>query len=211
MCIRQAIAEGAARMACVLDPAQTARLAAYLELMSRWNRVYNLTAVREVREMVPRHILDSLAVAASLHGNQVLDVGTGAGLPGIPLAVACPQRAFVLLDSNTKRTRFLTQAKAELGLDNITIETAAVQDYQPRQRFSVIVSRAFAAPGKLVALVGHLLDEGGSVLAMQGRYDCGWREAIPTGYSLTRVDELSVPGQSSARHLLQIRRGTKHP
>ncbi len=186
---------------------QTDQLLAYLRLLQKWNRVYNLTAVRDVREMVNLHLLDSLAVLPHLHGSRILDVGSGAGLPGIPLAVFSPQREFVLLDANGKKARFMRQAVIDLGLRNVVVEQARTESYHPAEGFDTVISRAFASVADFVRGAGSHCREGGRLLAMKGRYPDTELEALPTSYRVVDVHALDIPGLTSQRHLIEIARG----
>ncbi len=184
-----------------------ARLIAYLELLARWNRVYNLTAVQDPIEQVTRHLLDSLALLPYLPpGGEVLDVGSGAGLPGIPLALAAPGRRFRLLDSSLKKTRFLTQAVAELGIGNATVTRARVESFRPAPPPAVIVARAFAPLDRMLAAVGHLCVPGVAVLAMKGPGAEREAERLPEGFALTAAHVLRVPGLAQERRLLHVTR-----
>ena len=182
------------------------KLVHYIQLLARWNKTFNLTAVREVTDMVSRHLLDSLAVEPFVEGSFILDVGTGAGLPGIPLAIARPGLNLTLLDSNGKKTRFLQQAKIELGLDNIEVAHARVENYHPapgQPPFDVIIARAFAATDKVLALTGHLQTPQTTIMLMQGKLD----ETISRqGYTLLESNRLEVAGLDAERHLLEIRK-----
>lgn len=201
--IRDRISAGAQQLSCPLNERQLDTLTAFLSLLQRWNRVYNLTAVRDLVDMVPRHVLDCLAVACYLRPHRVLDVGSGAGLPGVPLAVACPSLAIVLLDSNAKRTRFLNQVKAELALDNVEVVRARAERYDGGVKFDTVISRAFATPKEFVELAGHLTAADGILLAMQGRDDGRMDITLPAGYRLDQTFRISVPGLTARRHLLQ--------
>ena len=156
-------------MAVDLDEQARERLIAYLRLLQHWNRAFNLTAVRDPLEMIYRHVLDSLAVMPYLRGRDCLDVGSGAGLPGLVLAVARPGLSWVLLDSNGKKCRFLSHVQMELGLDNVRVERSRIEDFHPGARFSTIISRALSNLAAFVAGAGHLLAPGGCLLAMKGR------------------------------------------
>ena len=167
--LRRSLDAQLADMAVDLDERARGRLIAYLRLLQRWNRAYNLTAVGDPLEMIHRHVLDSLAVMPYLRGERCLDVGSGAGLPGLVLAVARPGLSWVLLDSNMKKCRFLRHAQIELRLDNVRVERSRVEDFYPGARFSTIISRALCDLAAFVAGAGHLLAPGGSMLAMKGR------------------------------------------
>ncbi len=178
------------------------QLLRYVAQLDRWNRVFNLTAVRDPEAMVVRHLFDSLAVGPWLLGPRVLDVGSGAGLPGIPLAVAHPALQFQLLDSSGKRTRFMTQMVAELALSNVSVARVRVEDFETDQLFTTITARAFAAPHRLLTLAGRLCAPGGRVLAMQS--DTAGSMAAPAGWRLVANHRLAVPGLEAGRRLLQF-------
>lgn len=152
-----------------LDQSQVKVLLAYLRLLEKWNQHYNLTAIKNSKEMISKHVLDSLSIESYLEGRRILDVGSGAGLPGIPLAIARPGCEFVLLDSNAKKTRFLFQASVELGLPNISVVSERVEVYRPSHLFDTIIARAFAKLVDFVAQAEHLCKPRGCLLAMKGR------------------------------------------
>ena len=204
MSIEQAITEGCERLNLRLPAGAVAGMAPYLTLLARWNRAYNLTAVREPEAMVVRHLLDSLSILPWLDGPRVLDVGSGADLPGIPLAIARPEMEFCLLDSNGKRTRFLTQAVAELCLANVGVVRGRVEDYQPATLFNSVVSRAFATLVDLVADAGRLCAPEGRLLAMKGIYPDDELARLPTGYRVIGVYPLQVPDLDAERHLVHL-------
>jgi len=179
------------------------KLIAYLQLMLKWNKAYNLTAIREIDSMVIRHLLDSLSIMPFINESPVLDVGTGAGLPGIPLALCLPDHQFVLLDSNGKKTRFLTQAKIELGIENIEVIHSRIEDYKPDFCFEMITCRAFAALNTILDLTQHLVTSSTRVMAMKGK------EEMPTlaeGYARSAEHELNVPWLDEERRLIEIKR-----
>lgn len=198
--------EGLEQLGLPLPAEVRARLLEYIRLLAKWNQVYNLTAVRKPGEMVVRHLLDSLSIAPFIRGSHVLDVGTGAGLPGIPLALAQPDRQFVLLDSSAKRIRFITQAIAELGLKNAAAAQSRAEDFRPAHLFDTVVSRAFASIEAMVQAAGHLCAEHGCLLAMKGAYPQAELKAIPAGFRVTGVHELHVPGLDAQRHVVCIER-----
>ena len=177
------------------------RLLAFVRLLAKWNAAYNLTAVREPEEMVTRHVLDSLVVLPYLHGARVLDIGTGAGLPGIPLAVARPDCSFALLDANAKKTRFVTQVVGELGLKNVEVVQTRVENYRPVEKFDTLVARAFASMADILKNARHLCAPHGHFLVMKGVYPEAELAAIPAEYAVREVVALKVPGLDAARHL----------
>lgn len=206
--IQDAICRGAERLGVELAPAVLGKLVHLLEALERWNRRFNLTAIRDIDEMVPLHILDSLAVLPWLRGPRILDVGTGAGFPGLPLAIVRPGFSFTLLDSNGKKVRFVRQMIAELDLDNAEAIKARAKDYAPGAPFDTVIARALATVPRLVELTGHLVGEGGQLLAMKGKYPAEELEAINSlpGWD-TSVAELAVPGlEAQARHVVTVRR-----
>lgn len=178
----------------------------YLELMQRWNRIVNLTAILDFQEMVWLHILDSLSVRKYLHGQRIIDVGTGAGLPGIPLALSSPAQQFVLLDSNSKKTRFLTQVALELGIKNIEVVHARCEDFQPENKFDSIVSRAFSSIAVMLEKTRHLAAVNGHFLAMKGMYPGEEIAAIPSDFVVLYTHALEIKGLDVERHLICIQR-----
>ena len=187
-----------------LEQKQLDRLLAYLQLLIKWNRAYNLTAVREPAQMVPRHLLDSLVIHPYVRGRRLIDVGTGAGLPGVPLAILCPGRDFHLLDSNGKKARFLFQVKTALGLDNMTVHHARVESFEAGEPFNVVLSRAFASLQDMVAGCRHLLARDGRFLAMKGAYPGPELEAVAGQCDIAAVHPLRVPGLAEQRHLVEM-------
>ena len=200
------LTSGLAGLGLALPAPAVQQLLDYVGLLSRWNRAFNLTSVRDPEQMVSRHLLDSLVALPWLRGVRIVDVGTGAGLPGIPLAVASPERRFVLLDSNGKKTRFVTQAVAELGLANVEVARARAEQYVPDTPFDCVISRAFASVGDLVQQAGHLCAPGGRILAMKGVYPMAELHDLPPGFTLTEVAPLRVPGLDSDRHMVVLER-----
>ncbi len=203
MDIEQAIARGMASMDIDI-PEAIPRLAAYLALLERWNRVYNLTAVLGPADRVVRHILDSLSVLPWLQGPRLLDVGSGAGLPGIPLAIVRPGLSFYLLDSNGKRIRFMTQAVAELGLANVRVLHCRVENYRTDVGFDSVLSRAFASLADMLRRAGRLCAPGGRLLAMKGAYPEIELHEIPDNYKVVGLYSLNVPDLDAERHLVHL-------
>lgn len=185
-------------------PAVQARLLDYLALLVKWNKAYNLTAVRDPRQMVVKHLLDSLAIAPYVRGGRLIDVGTGGGLPGVPLSIVFPEREFHLLDSNGKKTRFLFQVKTALGLDNMTVHQARVESFQCEPAFDTVLSRAFASLQDMVSGCRHLLAENGRFLAMKGAYPREEVDTIEHWCAVEAVHSLTVPGLDEQRHLVEM-------
>lgn len=180
------------------------RLADYLALLERWNRSYNLTAVRDPVAMVSRHIFDSLAIDDWVSGPRIADVGTGAGLPGIPLALLRPADHFTLIDAAGKRTRFVRHAVARLGLENVDVVQARVEEYDPGPGFDTVISRAFAAVADFVAGAGHLRGAGGGLLAMKGAFPADELADLPSGWHVRMAGRVSVTGLDAARHAVLL-------
>ncbi|HRF63547.1 MAG TPA: 16S rRNA (guanine(527)-N(7))-methyltransferase RsmG [Candidatus Competibacter sp.] len=204
MSIERSILEGSERLGIQLVPEAATRLGGYLALLERWNHAYNLTAVRDPEAMVVRHVLDSLSILPWLAGPQVLDVGSGAGLPGIPLAIARPDHRFCLVDSNGKRTRFLNQVVAELRLKNVGVARSRIEDYQPNTLFDSVVSRAFSTLADLVVDAGRLCAPAGRLLAMKGVFPDDELVRLPPGYAVIGVYPLRVPRLDAERHLVHL-------
>jgi 16S rRNA (guanine527-N7)-methyltransferase len=193
---------GLIALGLTLDRDTQRRLLDYIALIEKWNRVYNLTAIREPEKMVSHHLLDSLAVAAHLHAKRLLDVGSGAGLPGIPLALAKPDTQVVLLDSNHKKTAFLNQAVMELELKNAEVCSERVESWQTQNKFDVIVSRAFSDLDEFVRVTRHLLAPGGMFAAMKGLHPYEEIDKLPPDCTVQQVLPLAIPGVEGARHLV---------
>ena len=174
----------------------------YVSELMNWNRVYNLTSVRKPTDIVTRHILDSLTILPHLHGDRILDIGTGAGLPGIPLAIACPEREFVLLDSSSKKLRFVHQTLGILKLDNVTLEDCRVEEYQPEVLFDTVICRAFSDLPDFYRYAARLCSAGGRMLAMKGVYPMTEVECLQDKSVIDDVVSLKVPGLDAERHLV---------
>jgi 16S rRNA (guanine527-N7)-methyltransferase len=199
------IAEGLAAMKIELPAEARQQLLAHLQLIAKWNRVHNLTAVRETDQMVILHLLDSLSVLPHLgSAHSVLDVGSGPGFPGIPLAIARPSLAVTLLDSSHKKCAFLEQARSELGLANVTVVCERVEQWKPQRHFEVVVSRAFAELSDFVAQAKHLVAPGGRFLAMKGIYPFEEIARVPVTHRVAQVLELQVPTLDAKRHLVFV-------
>lgn len=204
----QELTQGAQQLNVTLSELQQEQLLQYLGLLIKWNKAYNLTAVRNPDEMVSRHLLDSLSVVQYVepYGDNWLDVGSGGGMPGVPLAILFPERQFTLLDSNGKKTRFLTQVKLELKLDNLKVIHSRVEAYTPEQAFSGIISRAFSALEDFTNWTRHLGDLTTHWLAMKGVHPDDELQALPEDFRLESCQILKVPGCQGQRHLLILQR-----
>ena len=203
---RQLLTSGMDKLNLEYSADQLDQLLVYLDMLERWNKAYNLTAVREPMEMIKLHLLDSLAISSLLYGDRFIDVGTGAGLPGIPLAILNPDKHFTLLDSNGKKTRFLFQVKIELGLANINEVNERVEKYSPTHKYQAVLSRAFSSLTDMVINCQHLLTDNGWFLAMKGRLEQSELSGIPKGYKVVAKHPIKVPEVDRQRHLIKIQR-----
>jgi len=185
---------------------QRDKLLAYLQLLITWNKAYNLTAIRDPSEMIKLHLLDSLTVLPHVVGDRLIDVGTGAGLPGIPLAIMCPDRDFTLLDSNGKKTRFLFQARCDLELTNLKEINSRVEKHIPAIGYDAVLSRAFTSVADMVAKCAHLLSAEGVFLAMKGKFPQSELSEVGKDYKVDASHILQVPGVDGERHLIVISR-----
>ncbi|WP_345549858.1 16S rRNA (guanine(527)-N(7))-methyltransferase RsmG [Microbulbifer aestuariivivens] len=205
---RPRLVAAAAQMSVALTEQQQTLLLEYLAMFARWNAAYNLSAVRDPAEMLERHIIDSLSVV-NLCGDAaepLIDVGSGGGLPGIPLAIVHPERAITLLDSNGKKTRFLFQVACQLPLPNVQVVNERLEAYRPAAPFAAVTSRAFASIDDMVRGSEHLLAAGGKFYAMKGKYPEDELSALPKAIKVERVHTLSVPGCDADRHLIVLSR-----
>lgn len=207
--LRQRLCAGLAALQLDLPEAVITRLLAYVDLLARWNATYNLSAVRDPLEMVTRHLLDSLTIVPYVTGATLADLGTGAGLPGIPLAILAPERAVTLVDSNGKKTRFLRAAVRELALTNVSVAEKRAEAVTGT--FECITARALASLADMLEWGGHLLAPTGVWLALKGRFPQDELAALPPGFQVDQVKPLTVPGLDAERHVVVIRRaGTTH-
>ncbi len=202
--IKQLLVDGLDRMQLDVNEDQVSALAAYVELLGKWNKVINLTAVRDPQQMISRHILDSLSVYPYIDGDTLIDVGAGAGLPGIPLAILKPHLNVMLIDKVAKKTRFIQQAAVELELDNVTALHSRVEAVE--NQADMVIARAFAAPDKLAGLGKHLLPAGGKLLAMVGHLpDQHVLQGI-SGFSLIKTAKLTIPDETAERNIVILQR-----
>ncbi len=202
--LAELLRQGLVELALDCPPTQQASLLRYLDLLVRWNKVYNLTAVDNPREMVIKHLLDSLAVLPCLTKGRILDVGSGAGLPAVPIALVQPSRLVTALDSSQKKVRFITQAILELGISNLSAIHHRVEDYQPMVRYDVVIARAYASIADFITATAHLLIPGGRWFAMKGVYPTAELDALPDVCTLVEVIPLHVPRLSAERHLVVL-------
>ncbi len=198
---RRILLDGIAALHLTIDDGKVTRLLAFIDLMEKWNKAYNLTAIKSKPEMVKLHLLDSLTVLPHLNGERFIDIGTGAGLPGIPLAIGMPHLEFTLLDSNAKKTRFVQQVVLELKLSNVKIVTSRVEDFQPEQCYDMVLTRAFAELAEIIQSTRHLLTRSGKLLAMKGRFtDTEFRRFK----NQATIIPVQVPGVEAERNLVSI-------
>ncbi len=207
--LRQALVAGAAEMGVSLNQRQQELLLGYLQEFHKWNQAFNLSAIRDIRQMLARHLLDSLSVVPWFQQTErklarVIDVGTGGGLPGIPLAIMFPDTQFTLLDSNGKKTRFLFQVKTKLGLSNVSVENRRVEEFQPELAFDAVISRAFASLEDMTRGCTHLLAPQGIFLAMKGLFPQEELSPIESSVRLVETHRLQVAQTDGERHLLVL-------
>lgn len=199
---QEILSAGLDALSLTLTQSQIEQLLAFIKLLAKWNKAYNLTAIRKLEDMVALHLLDSLAILPHIQGQRVIDIGTGAGLPGIPLAICLPDLQFVLLDSNAKKTRFVQQAILELKLKNTSVHHSRVEDYQPDLGFNTVTTRAFASLPIIIDLTSHLLAKNGIILAMKGqRFD---EELTQITTKRTTLIPITVPSVEAERYLVRI-------
>jgi 16S rRNA (guanine527-N7)-methyltransferase len=198
---RKILVSGLQTLNLALNEQQVEQLLGFIRLIEKWNKAYNLTAIHGREAMVRLHLLDSLAIAPFIEGNRVIDIGTGAGLPGIPLAIFLPKTEFTLLDSNAKKTRFVQQAILELKLKNAVVYHQRVENYKPEQTFNTVITRAFASLSDIVKLTAHLLGRDGVLLAMKGQNP---KAELAQVTAKTTLIPLNVPGCEAERCLVRI-------
>jgi 16S rRNA (guanine527-N7)-methyltransferase len=195
---------GAATLGIALTDTQASQLIRLLDELDDWNQRMNLTAIRERGQQITKHLLDSLAVHPHLRGQRIADVGTGAGFPGLPLALVAPERQFTLIDSTAKKLKFVDHVAQLLGLVNVQTVHTRAESYRPKQRFDCVLSRAIGKIETFVEWSGHLCVGGGRLLARKGRYPKDELERIPSGWKLAAFHRLNIPGLDEERHLVEI-------
>lgn len=206
MDVEQRLTEGLAQLGVPADENLTGALVRYLELIQQWNRAYNLTRITAMDDMALRHILDSVTARPYLQGGAILDAGTGAGLPGIPLALLEPTRHFTLVDSVGKKLRFLHQVVSDLRLTNVSLAQARLEAYSAAGQFDTVVCRALASLADFIAACGRLAAPGGRLLAMKGRRPDDELAALPAPWRASSVDRVQVPGLDAERHIIVLER-----
>lgn len=204
--IETLLREGLTALGVSVTPALTGRFIAYLDLLVRWNRAYNLTSITDAEGMVVRHVLDSVTARPWLAGTTVLDAGSGAGFPGIPLALLEPDRRYTLVDASGKKVRFLRQVVMELGLDHVTPVQARLEDWRGEGPYDTVISRALASLAEFVTTCGHLAGDTGRLVAMKGRRPDAELAALPAPWRVTAVEPVSVPGLDAERHIIVLDR-----
>ena len=197
---RKILVSGLESLNLSIDEDKVEQLLGFIKLLEKWNKAYNLTAIRDREDMVRLHLLDSLAIVPFIEGKRVIDIGTGAGLPGIPLAIYLPDIEFVLLDSNAKKTRFVQQAIIDLKLGNVSVCHNRVEQYHPERGFDTAITRAFASLSDIVQLTAHLLNKDGVLLAMKGQAP----DVLELESAITTLIPVNVPGITAERCLVRI-------
>lgn len=200
----ETLQSGASALGVKLDEDALRKLLRLLDELDVWNERMNLTAIRERPQQITKHLLDSLSVHGYLHGTRIADIGTGAGFPGLPLAIASPDMQFTLIDSTAKKLKFIDHVAALLELRNIETVHTRAESYRPKERFDCVLSRAVGAIENFVKWSGHLCVGGGRLLAMKGRYPTEELAKLPNGWKLAAVHRLTVPGLDEERHLVEI-------
>ncbi|TYL49319.1 16S rRNA (guanine(527)-N(7))-methyltransferase RsmG [Marinomonas sp. IMCC 4694] len=200
------IQKSAQQMGVVLSDETIQMLVRYLLMLEKWNKAYNLTAIRDIEQMISLHLLDSIATLSFITGNTIIDVGTGPGLPGMVLAICYPEKHVTLLDSNGKKTRFLTQVKMELGIQNVTIANERVEKHTHQGQYDHVISRAFASLQDMIHWTLLLPKESGNFLAMKGVYPSDEIMALPTEVEVVSVTPLNVPTIQAERHMVVMTR-----
>jgi 16S rRNA (guanine527-N7)-methyltransferase len=206
--IEARLAQGLARLGLAATAAQSSQLLQFIALLQKWNSAYNLTALEDPDDMVVRHILDSLSCRPLLHGESVLDVGTGAGLPGFPLAVLDGARRFTLLDSSGKKMRFLRQALMDIPLDNVELVQSRVEGYRPADLFPTVVCRALSTLTEFARTCGRLVAPGGRLVALKGRYPHAELQDLPPPWQARQVAPVAVPFLDAERHIVMLERAS---
>ena len=205
--LKARLVAGAQELGIALDAVQAAALMRLLTELREWNTRFNLTAIREPVDMVDKHLLDSLSIQPYLHGRRIADIGTGAGFPGLPLAVVNPRRQFTLIEATGKKVQFVRHAIETLHIENVEIVQARAETWRPRAPFDSVIARALGKLADFICVAGHLCARDGRMLAMKGREPTAEIEALPPGWRVRAVHELKVPGLAAARCVVELARG----
>jgi 16S rRNA (guanine527-N7)-methyltransferase len=200
------LAAGAQGLGLNLSVGQSQQLLDLLSELADWNTRFNLTAIDDPAEGVRKHLLDSLSIHACLQGRSVADVGSGAGFPGLPLAIVDPQREFTLIEATGKKARFLEHARRRLHLDNVRVINSRAEQFKPAQRFDTVIARALGKLTEFIRVAGHLAAPGGRLLAMKGQFPAAELQELPQGWQATLVQRLVVPGLDAQRHLVELQK-----
>ena len=198
------LASGARELGIELDPARTETLLTLVDALEQGNAQFNLTAIRDRPGMLRKHVLDSMSLTPYLRGERIADVGTGAGFPGLVLAVVDPQRRFTLIEATGKKARFVEQTAQRIGCGNVLVVNSRAESYRPSELFDTVVARALSSLADFVAYAGHLCAPGGRLLAMKGKRPDGEISALPKSFRVLAVHRLSVPGLTDERHLVEL-------
>jgi len=220
--IAEKLQTGLDQLELTLNEQQKALLLDYLDLLLKWNKAFNLSGVKDSTEMLSRHLLDSLTLVPFITGQRILDVGTGPGLPGIPLAICFPEKTFVLLDSNGKKTRFVFQARLQLGLENVDVQNTRIEKYNSQEPVDIIVCRAFSSLADLVNMTRHLTERSDEasgarattptkIIAMKGQYPTDELAMLPDDFKLVSANKVNVPGSMGERHIIEMMASELHP
>jgi 16S rRNA (guanine527-N7)-methyltransferase len=204
--LEQTLNAGINELGLTVPHASRQKLLSYLSQLHKWNHAYNLSGIKNINEMLTLHILDSLAIAPLIEGELIADVGTGAGLPGLPLAICFSDKKFILIDSNSKKTRFIFQTANLLELHNVQVVHNRVEDYDCQQQVDIVTSRAFSSLTDFVTGSQHLLQQQGKFLAMKGRVPEDEIAALPEKFSAVAIHPLNIPGAQISRHVIDIRK-----
>ena len=200
------LVQGLDALSLELSERQQQQLVDYVLLMDKWNKAYNLTSVRDPKQMMVKHILDSLAIVPHLEGDNIIDVGTGPGLPGMPLAIAFPEKRFTLLDSLGKRVRFMTQSVHTLGLKNVTPVQSRVEAHNGEVPYDIVLSRAFASLKDMLHWCQHLVDSEGQFLALKGQFPQDEIEEVSDHFHVSKPENLTLPNLVGERHLVWLKK-----
>ncbi len=204
--LKARLVAGAQELGIALDGVQAAALMSLIVELREWNTRVNLTAITEPTDMVDKHLLDSLSIQPHLHGKRIADIGTGAGFPGLPLAIVNPRRFFTLIEATGKKVQFVRHAIEALGIENVEVVQARSETWRPRPAFDCVIARALGKLADFVRVAGHLCARDGRMLAMKGRHPTAEMDELPRGWRVRALHDLSVPGLAAARCVVELER-----